>query len=164
MGAVIFFIFIFADNNTQGLFLHLNLDGLTQDCSNSIVNALELLQSCTKLSILIRICILLSIRTAVLWSDLFLFIFITLHIKIYVHVILFYEFDCESCRLWIFLLLFKHCWYCVIIDFQHKLHIICALRVYDWCDNSIHATISLLSLIRKVNAKMNYFTIKLSLR
>ena len=27
------------------------IDGLVQDCSNSIANALELLQSCTKLSI-----------------------------------------------------------------------------------------------------------------
>ena len=29
-----------------------NIDGLVQDCSNSIANALELLQSCTKPSIL----------------------------------------------------------------------------------------------------------------
>ena len=28
-----------------------NIDGLVQDCSNSIANALELLQSCTKPSI-----------------------------------------------------------------------------------------------------------------
>ena len=28
----------------------LQIDGLVQDCSNSIANALELLQSCTKLS------------------------------------------------------------------------------------------------------------------
>ena len=28
-----------------------NIDGLIQDCSNSIANALELLQSCTKPSI-----------------------------------------------------------------------------------------------------------------
>ena len=27
---------------------HVNIDGLVQDCSNSIANALELLQSCTK--------------------------------------------------------------------------------------------------------------------
>ena len=27
---------------------HINIDGLVQDCSNSIANALELLQSCTK--------------------------------------------------------------------------------------------------------------------
>ena len=27
------------------------IDGLVQDCSNSIANAMELLQSCTKLSI-----------------------------------------------------------------------------------------------------------------
>ena len=31
--------------------LLLNLDGLAQDCSNSIANALELLQSCIKPSI-----------------------------------------------------------------------------------------------------------------
>ena len=30
---------------------HCNIDGLVQDCSNSIANALELLQSCTKPSI-----------------------------------------------------------------------------------------------------------------
>ena len=29
----------------------MHIDGLVQDCSNSIANALELLQSCTKLSI-----------------------------------------------------------------------------------------------------------------
>ena len=30
---------------------HIHFDGLVQDCSNSIANALELLQSCTKPSI-----------------------------------------------------------------------------------------------------------------
>ena len=33
----------------------LHIDGLVQDCSNSIANALELLQSCTKP--LIRLCL-----------------------------------------------------------------------------------------------------------
>ena len=33
------------------IFFHKYTDGLVQDCSNSIANALELLQSCTKLSI-----------------------------------------------------------------------------------------------------------------
>ena len=33
------------------MFLTLYIDGLVQDCSNSIAGALELLQSCTKPSI-----------------------------------------------------------------------------------------------------------------
>ena len=32
----------------QGDLYHLHIDGLVQDCSNSIANALELLQSCAK--------------------------------------------------------------------------------------------------------------------
>ena len=32
------------------VFYNILFDGLVQDCSNSIANALELLQSCTKLS------------------------------------------------------------------------------------------------------------------
>ena len=31
------------------IFFHKYIDGLVQDCSNSIANTLELLQSCTKL-------------------------------------------------------------------------------------------------------------------
>ena len=31
--------------------VHVHIDGLAQDCSNSIANALELLQSCAKPSI-----------------------------------------------------------------------------------------------------------------
>ena len=34
-----------------GKILHLGIDGLVQDCSNSIANALELLQSCIKPSV-----------------------------------------------------------------------------------------------------------------
>ena len=35
---------------THRAFQNQNVDGLVQDCNNSIANALELLQSCTKLS------------------------------------------------------------------------------------------------------------------
>ena len=38
-------------NISWGFILQLYIDGLVQDCSNSIANALELLQSCTKPSI-----------------------------------------------------------------------------------------------------------------
>ena len=36
--------------SSTGLILYAHIDGLVQDCSNSIANALELLQSCIKSS------------------------------------------------------------------------------------------------------------------
>ena len=38
-------------NISTYIHIHLHIDGLMQDCSNAIANALELLHSCTKLSI-----------------------------------------------------------------------------------------------------------------
>ena len=38
--------------DSSGITMKYHFDGLVQDCSNSIANALELLQSCTKPSIL----------------------------------------------------------------------------------------------------------------
>ena len=40
----------FSRNMLTSAFSMQNIDGLVQDCSNSIANALELLQSCPKLS------------------------------------------------------------------------------------------------------------------
>ena len=40
------------EQNTTVLLYYCHIDGLVQYCSNSIANALELLQSCTKLSVL----------------------------------------------------------------------------------------------------------------
>ena len=39
------------ESRNQAIDLSMNIHGLVQDCSNSIANALELLQSCTKPSI-----------------------------------------------------------------------------------------------------------------
>ena len=46
-------MYMWYQNHGESLAQMLNeyLDGLVQDCSNSIANALELLQSCTKPSI-----------------------------------------------------------------------------------------------------------------
>ena len=35
----------------KNMYFHQHIDGLVQDCSNSVAGALELLQSCTKPSI-----------------------------------------------------------------------------------------------------------------
>ena len=44
-------------------------DGLVLDCSNSTVNALELLQSCTKSSIFRALLIMYSARVIEIWKD-----------------------------------------------------------------------------------------------
>ena len=36
------------DERESSMLMHDNMDGLVQDCSNSIANTLQLLQSCTK--------------------------------------------------------------------------------------------------------------------
>ena len=41
-------VYDLAPQRNWNLQIHLYVDGLVQDCSNSIANALELLQSCTK--------------------------------------------------------------------------------------------------------------------
>ena len=45
-----------------------HVDGLVQDCSNSIANALELLQSCTKPSMLLWINLYIDQMQYTLWS------------------------------------------------------------------------------------------------
>ena len=46
----------------QAILNLLYIDGLVQDCSNSIANALELLQSCTKPSILFIFAMLMCLQ------------------------------------------------------------------------------------------------------
>ena len=48
------YIFSYLNNETNIEFIH-DINGLVQDCSNSIVDALELLQSCIKTSMSVGI-------------------------------------------------------------------------------------------------------------